>query len=41
MARQVVEHDSDQLGFGIIKIDEITHEMREVASGATTEARET
>src|SRR5258708_26919297 len=34
MGREVVEHDADALGLGIVKIDEITHAFGEVAGGA-------
>jgi hypothetical protein len=34
MGRQVFEHDADQLGFWIMKVDEITHALGEVAGNA-------
>jgi hypothetical protein len=33
MSRQVVEHDPDQLGLGIVHIDEVAHAVGEVARG--------
>src|ERR1700758_23804 len=34
MRRQIVEHDADPLGLGIMKVHEITHAFGEVARGA-------
>jgi hypothetical protein len=40
MGEQIVEHDADPFGFGIMKIDEITHALSEVASGAAVGNRD-